>query len=160
MGLFSKKKNSPLQMGIPIKGKIVDITEVPDDVFAQKYMGDGVAIYPTEGKVYSPADGEIIVMAETGHAIGIRTKEGVEFLIHVGLDTVDMKGEGFKNLVAEGDKVKRGQSLLSFDLELVKERAKSTVSPIIITNMEAVERIEKNGLFESTDILITVFIKK
>jgi PTS system glucose-specific IIA component len=99
-------------------------------------------------------------MAETGHAIGIRTKEGVEFLIHVGLDTVDMKGEGFKNLVAEGDKVKRGQSLLSFDLELVKERAKSTVSPIVITNMEAVERIEKNGLFESTDILITVFIKK
>jgi sugar PTS system EIIA component len=143
----------------PMKGKIIDITEVPDAVFAQKYVGDGVAIYPTEGKVYSPVNGEIVLMAETGHAIGIRTKEGIEIIIHVGLDTVAMKGEGFENFINEGEKVKTGQLLLNFDLELVKERAKSTVSPVIISNMEVVEQIEKNGLVGDNGVLMTVFEK-
>lgn len=159
MGLFSKKKSGPLQMKAPMKGQIIDITEVPDSVFAEKYVGDGVAIYPIEGKVYSPVDGEIVLMAETGHAIGIKTKEGFEIIIHVGLETVAMKGEGFESLVSEGDKVSSGQLLLNFDLELVKERAKSTVSPVVISNMEVVDHIEKNGLAGDKHILMTVYEK-
>jgi PTS system glucose-specific IIA component len=159
MGLFSKKKKGPLQLTAPMKGQVIDITEVPDAVFSQKFVGDGVAIHPTEGKVYSPVDGEIMLMAETGHAIGIKTKEGFEILIHVGLDTVNMGGEGFENQISEGDKVKTGQLLLTFDLELVKTKAKSTVSPIVISNMEMVEQIEKNGLSGDNNIVMTVFEK-
>jgi PTS system glucose-specific IIA component len=159
MGLFSKMKKGPLQLTAPMKGQVIDITEVPDAVFSQKFVGDGVAIYPTEGKVYSPVDGEIMLMAETGHAIGIKTKEGFEILIHVGLDTVNMGGEGFENLISEGDKVKTGQLLLNFDLELVKTKAKSTVSPIVISNMEMVEQIEKNGLSGDNNVLMTVIEK-
>jgi glucose-specific phosphotransferase system IIA component len=159
MGLFSKTKKAPLQLTAPMKGQIIDITEVPDAVFSNKYVGDGVAIYPTEGKVYSPVNGEIMLMAETGHAIGIKTKEGFEILIHVGLDTVNMHGKGFENLITEGDQVKKGQLLMNFDLELVKAQAKSTVSPIVISNMEVVEQIEKNGLAGDKNVLMTVFEK-
>jgi PTS system glucose-specific IIA component len=160
MNLFSKVKKAPLQLAAPMKGQIIDITEVPDEVFANKYVGDGVAIYPTEGKVYSPVDGEIMLMAETGHGIGIRTKEGFEILIHVGLDTVNMNGEGFENLISEGDKVKKGQQLLNFNLELVEKKAKSIISPVVITNMEMVEQIEKNGLAGDKNVLMTVFEKQ
>lgn len=159
MNLFSKMKRKPLQLKAPMKGQVIDVTDVPDEVFAKKYVGDGIAIYPTEGKVYSPVDGEIMLMAETGHAIGIRTKEGFEILIHVGLDTVAMNGEGFENLISEGDKVRTGQLLLNFNLELVKARAKSTVSPVLISNMEVVEHIEKNGLMENKSVLMTIFEK-
>lgn len=156
MGLFFNKKKGPLQMIAPMKGQVIDITEVPDAVFSQKFVGDGVAIYPTEGKVYSPVDGEIMLMADTGHAIGIKTKQGFEILIHIGLDTVNMKGEGFENLVSEGDKVRAGQPLLNFDLELVKQQAKSTISPIVISNMELVEQMEKNGLAGDNSVLMTI----
>jgi PTS system glucose-specific IIA component len=159
MGLFSKTKKAPLQLTVPMKGQIIDITEVPDAVFSNKYVGDGVAIYPTEGKVYSPVNGEVLLVAETGHAIGIKTKEGFEILIHVGLDTVNMHGEGFEILISEGDKVKKEQLLMNFDLELVKAQAKSTVSPIVISNMEVVEQIEKNGLAGDKNVLMTVFEK-
>jgi len=159
MGLFSKTKKSPLQLTTPMKGQIIDITEVPDAVFSNKYVGDGVAVYPTEGKVYSPVNGEVLLVAETGHAIGIKTKEGFEILIHVGLDTVNMNGKGFENLISEGDQVIKGQLLMNFDLELVKAQAKSTVSPIVISNMEVVEQIEKNGLAGDKNVLMTVFEK-
>lgn len=159
MGLFFKAKKGPLKLTAPMKGQMIDITEVPDAVFSEKYVGDGVAIYPTEGKVYSPVDGEIMLMAETGHAIGIKTKEGYEILIHVGLDTVAMNGEGFENLISVGDKVRSGQLLVNFDLELVKARAKSTVSPIVISNMEMVEQLEKNGLSGDESVLMTVYEK-
>lgn len=159
MNLFHKAKREPLQLKAPMKGQIIDITEVPDAVFANKYVGDGLAIYPTEGRVYSPVDGEIILMADTGHAIGIRSKAGFEILIHIGLDTVGMNGEGFENLVSEGEKIRAGQLLVSFDLELVQHWAKSIVSPIVIMNMEVVERLDKNCLAGDQNVLMTVFEK-
>jgi PTS system glucose-specific IIA component len=143
-----------------MKGHVIDITEVPDAVFADKCVGDGVAIYPIEGKVYSPVDGKIVLVAETGHAIGIRTEEGFEIIIHVGIDTVAMQGEGFESFISEGDMVRTGQLLLNFNMELVKERAKSTASPIVISNMEVVGQIKKNGLAGDKSILMTVFKKE
>ena len=159
MSLFNRSKSKLLHMKIPMKGQIIDIAQVPDAVFANKYVGDGVAIYPTEGKVYSPVDGRIMLMAETGHAIGIGTKEGFEILIHIGLDTVAMNGEGFERLISEGDKVKAGQLLVNFDLELVKARAKSTVSPVVISNMEVVEKLDKIGLAGDQSVLMAVLGK-
>lgn len=128
----------------PIQGEIISITEVPDEVFSQKMMGDGFAIIPTEGKVYAPVDGEIINMFPTKHAIGIKSTGGMEVLIHFGIDTVKLKGEGFKALVNQGDKVKRGQLILEVDLEQVKQHVPSIVTPIIFTNLPNGVSVEIN----------------
>ncbi|WP_078381105.1 PTS sugar transporter subunit IIA [Sutcliffiella halmapala] len=127
----------------PISGKVTELEAVPDPTFSQKMMGDGLAIIPTEGVVVSPVDGEIVQFFHTKHAIGIRSKTGAEILIHVGLETVAMNGEGFEGHVKEGDKVKAGDKLISFDINLINEKASSTITPIIITNGEIVESLEK-----------------
>ena len=139
-GLFKKK--SGIELKAPLTGKIVPISEIPDEVFAQKMVGDGIGIDPTEGEVVSPVDGEVVQLFPTKHAIGIKTKDGLEILIHVGLDTVKMHGEGFEAFVKAGDQVTVGQKLLTFDLNLIREKAKSTITPFIITNVDAVDSIE------------------
>lgn len=144
IGLFKKNKDNSLMVISPIKGKIIDISEVPDVVFSEKMLGDGVAIYPIEGIVMSPVAGEVIHVMDTKHAIGLKSANGVEILIHVGIDTVDMKGEGFEVHVSEGDKVKLGDILLTFNLDKVKEKAKSTITPIVITNMDSIKGLEKS----------------
>jgi sugar PTS system EIIA component len=149
--LFGKKEVKKEETLIaPLTGKIVNIEEVPDPTFAQKMMGDGIAIEPTEGVVVSPVDGEIVQFFHTKHAIGIQSEAGAEILIHVGLETVSMNGEGFEGHVNVGDKVKAGDKLLSFDLELIKEKAASTVTPIVITNGDAVESLDKRAGSEAT----------
>lgn len=134
----------------PLKGKVVAITEVPDQVFAEKMMGDGFAIVPTEGMVVSPVDGKIVNLFPTKHAIGILSDNGREILIHVGIDTVNLKGEGFETLVSENARVVKGQPLLKVDLDYIKEHAKSTITPIVFTNLAAGEKIviEKQGNVE------------
>jgi len=157
LGLFKRHKNNPLILKSPIKGQIIDITDVPDAVFSQKIVGDGVAIQPTEGKVISPIEGEVLHIMDTKHAIGLKSTSGVEILIHVGVDTVEMKGEGFEIHVSEGDKVKTGQLLITFDLENVRKKAKSAITPIVITNMEEIESIEKlDGQQEEWIMKITI----
>ncbi|KZE63787.1 PTS glucose transporter subunit IIA [Fictibacillus phosphorivorans] len=149
--LFGKKEVKKEETVIaPLTGKIVNIEEVPDPTFAQKMMGDGIAIEPTEGVVVSPVDGEIVQFFHTKHAIGIQSEAGAEILIHVGLETVSMNGEGFEGHVNVGDKVKAGDKLLSFDLDLIKEKAASTVTPIVITNGDAVESLDKRAASEAT----------
>ncbi len=133
----------------PITGKLVNIEEVPDPMFAQKMMGDGVAIEPTEGKAVAPVAGEIVQVFPTKHAIGLKTKGGIELLLHIGLETVNMKGEGFTAHVKEGDKVNVGDTLVEFDLDLINEKATSTITPIVITNMEAVASLEKETAAET-----------
>lgn len=118
----------------PMAGKLLDISLVPDEMFSQKMMGDGVAIDPKEGKVYSPCDGTVATIFKTNHAVAIAADNGAEVLVHVGIDTVKMNGEGFRGLVKNGDKITRGQLLIEFDLEMVKTRAKSHITPIVITN--------------------------
>ncbi|MDM8533754.1 PTS glucose transporter subunit IIA [Clostridiaceae bacterium HSG29] len=137
---FLKKKKIILKM--PINGKLINITEVPDAVFSQKMLGDGFAIEPSEGIVYSPINGKVIQKFPTNHALGLETEEGLEILIHFGLDTVELKGEGFKNLVEVGDVITAGQALLEVDLEFLKENNKPSVTPIIFTNFDKIKKFD------------------
>jgi glucose PTS system EIICBA or EIICB component len=134
----------------PIKGEIKPITEVPDQVFAGKMMGDGFAIIPMEGTVVSPVDGKIINLFPTKHAIGIMSDNGREILIHVGIDTVNLKGQGFETLVSENDRIEKGQPLLKVDLDYIKKHATSTITPIVFTNLKEGERVTiiKSGLVD------------
>jgi sugar PTS system EIIA component len=159
--LFGKKEDAPSTVSIiaPLTGKVIPLEEVPDPVFSQKMMGDGVAITPSEGKVTSPVDGEIIQVFPTKHAIGIKAKNGAEILIHIGLDTVNMNGEGFTTHIQEGKKVKTGDLLVTYDLELVKEKARSIVTPIIITNSDQMTTTDKQEGSEVTSgdhVIMTV----
>ncbi|MCZ0754699.1 PTS sugar transporter subunit IIA [Anoxybacillus sp. J5B_2022] len=138
-----RKKAEKEAIVAPLTGNIVTLENVPDPVFAQKMMGDGVAIEPTEGIVVAPIDGEIVQVFPTKHAIGLRSKRGLEILIHIGLETVGMNGEGFEVHVQAGDCVKVGDRLITFDLSLVQQKAKSMITPIIITNSDAIEHIER-----------------
>ena len=101
--------------------------------------------------VYAPIDGEVAQMFHTGHAVGIRTKEGVEVLIHIGLETVSLEGEGFTTKVEQGDRVKTGQPLIQFSLDTVKEKAKSTITPVVVTNMDLVDSLAPK-LSEQVDV--------
>ena len=130
---------------LPIKGKLVPITEVPDEVFAGKMMGDGFAIIPEEGLVVSPVNGTILNVFPTKHAIGIQSEGGREILIHFGIDTVKLKGEGFETLINEGDVVKSGEPLLKVDLEYIEANATSTITPIVFTNLKEGEKIVINN---------------
>ncbi|TDM15416.1 PTS sugar transporter subunit IIA [Macrococcus bovicus] len=141
--LFGKEKaTKDIEIKAPISGQYVQIESIPDPVFAQKMMGDGFGIEPSEGLVVSPVDGEIINVFPTKHAIGVKAANDVEILIHVGLETVAMNGEGFNTKVSVGDKVQAGDELLEFDISLIKEKASSTISPIIITNGDVVEQFD------------------
>ena len=116
----------------PLTGKLMPLDQVPDDVFAQKVLGDGIAIVPENGKIFSPVDGEVTTVAETLHAYGFATEDGLEILVHVGLDSVALKGEGFKSHVQPGDKVKAGDLVAEVDLELLKSKNIPTVTPVIV----------------------------
>ncbi|MBS4174387.1 PTS glucose transporter subunit IIA [Bacillus sp. FJAT-49736] len=129
--LFKKAK---LEIYAPVDGEILPIEEVPDPVFSQKMMGEGIAVLPSNGGIHSPVDGSVIQVAPTKHAIGILAKDGTEILIHIGLETVALKGEGFTVKVSEGDKVSMGQLLIDVDLDFIGKNAKSTITPIVITN--------------------------
>ncbi|KMK76074.1 PTS sugar transporter subunit IIA [Alkalihalobacillus pseudalcaliphilus] len=147
-GLDKKNKQevtnevSSVQVMSPLTGSFVQISEVPDPTFSEKMMGDGVAIRPDNGQVVSPIDGEIIQLFPTKHAIGIKSKNGAEVLIHIGLETVKMNGEGFVAHVKEGDQVKVGDPLIDFDLELVKQKANSTITPMVITNQDDLKEVK------------------
>ncbi|MFV8828703.1 glucose-specific PTS transporter subunit IIBC [Alkalihalobacterium sp. APHAB7] len=137
----SADQGDKLQVAAPIKGKLLPITEVPDKVFAEKMMGDGFAIAPTEGLVVSPVSGKIINVFPTKHAIGILAHSGHEILIHIGIDTVKMNGEGFEVFVQEGDEIEQGQKLVTMDLALIEQKASSTITPIVFTNLKENEII-------------------
>lgn len=123
-------------------GTVIPLEEVPDEVFSQKIMGDGIAIEPSGSVVYAPADGEItVVMEETGHACGMKLKNGIELLIHVGVDTVSMGGDGFELLVKEGDIVKCGTPLIKFNKEKIKAADHPCTTMMIVTEEGKAEKI-------------------
>ncbi|WP_124727172.1 glucose-specific PTS transporter subunit IIBC [Staphylospora marina] len=124
------------EIASPMTGKLLSLERVEDAVFSQKLMGDGFAVDPEDGKVVSPVDGTVVNLFPTGHAIGLRTAEGHEVLIHVGIDTVKLEGKGFKTFVGEGDTVTRGQTLIEADLEFLREHAPSVVTPVVFTNLD------------------------
>lgn len=119
-----------------ISGSVIPVTDVSDPVFSSKAMGDGIAIRPDEQKITAPCDGEISMVADTGHAVGITLNNGAELLIHVGLDTVSLNGEGFRVLVKDGDKVKQGASLLEFDRALIEGKGLPTDCILVLTNTD------------------------
>ena len=116
----------------PLNGKAVALDQVPDEVFSGKVLGDGVGIIPSDGKVYSPVNGKISSVAETLHAYGFSSEDGLEILVHVGLDTVALKGEGFKSYVNEGDKVRVGDLVAEVDLELLKAKGINPITPVLV----------------------------
>ncbi len=125
-------------------GKVTTVLEIPDEVFSEKILGDGVAIIPTSNDIVSPVDGEIVQIAETGHAFCIKADDGVEILIHVGVDTVNLKGEGFKTCVKAGDKVKAGQIIGSADIDFIKDSGYPTYTAVLITNLGIIDKLDVN----------------
>ncbi|AXI10543.1 PTS sugar transporter [Oceanobacillus zhaokaii] len=146
--LFGKKETEKFLS--PLKGELIPITEVPDEVFAGKMMGDGFAIVPKDNTVVSPITGKVINIFPTKHAIGILADSGREILIHVGIDTVELKGEGFETLVGIDDHVEAGQPLLKVDFDYVGKNATSVITPVIFTNLNESETVtlEKQGAVE------------
>lgn len=139
----------------PLKGRTVPLDEVPDQVFSDKLMGDGLAIYPDNGEVVAPFDGTVELVFPTKHAIGLKSESGVEVLIHFGLETVGLQGEGFTVHVDSGDTIVKGQSLMTVDLDYIKTHAKSDITPIIVTNSGEHEiKTTHDGAVDTGEVLI------
>lgn len=152
------KKAKKTVISAPLNGAIIPLEEVNDTVFSQKILGDGTAILPAEGKVYSPVNGTVSSLFETKHAIGLTSDEGVELLIHIGIDTVNLQGKYFDAHVKTGDRVKTGDLMISFDQEAVQKEGYETVTPVLITNSDEFESISvtAEGVVRKGDGLLTV----
>ena len=122
-------------------GKAVHINEVPDPVFSDKVLGDGIAIIPSENKVVAPISGTIVQIADTMHAFCIESDDGLEVLVHLGLDTVKLKGKGFKCHVKTGQHVQTGDTVMDMDIEFIKNEGYNVITPCIITNMDKIKKI-------------------
>ena len=158
MGFFDRfKKDKGIELTAPMKGKCVSIKEVPDPTFAEEILGKGIAVIPQDGHVYAPADGKISTVFPTGHAVGITTADGAEILIHIGLDTVELKGEPFEQKVKEGQDVKKGDLLVVADLDKIKASGRETITPMIICNSHAYEQVET---FTGKDVETTDAVMK
>ena len=126
----------------PMAGKAVPISEVPDPTFAEGMLGNGIAIEPSEGKVYAPCDATVDMMFTTGHAVSLVADCGAEILIHVGLETVSLEGKPFTVHVANGDKVKKGQLLIEFDVAAIAEEGYDTITPVVVCNSDDFKTFE------------------
>ncbi|WP_018923917.1 PTS sugar transporter subunit IIA [Salsuginibacillus kocurii] len=137
--LFGKKSEpKDVQVFSPANGTFVDLTEVPDPTFSEKMMGEGFAVDPAEGKIVSPVKGKVTQVFPTKHALGIRSDEGLDLLIHIGLETVSLNGEGFEVHTSEGSSVNQGDVLVEFDMDKVNQDAKSTITPVVFTEADQI----------------------
>ncbi|MGL5007224.1 MAG: PTS glucose transporter subunit IIA [Plesiomonas sp.] len=152
MGLFDKLKKlvsddshdtGYIEIFAPLSGEIVNIEDVPDVVFAEKIVGDGIAIKPTGNLIVAPVDGTIGKIFETNHAFSIESDTGIELFVHFGIDTVELKGEGFTRIAEEGQRVKMGDPVIEFDLAVLESKAKSTLTPVVISNMDEIKEMVK-----------------
>ena len=139
--IFKKKEKTIVTIYSPINGKVIELKEVPDEAFAQKMVGDGCAIEPDKGIICSPIDGQLMNIFPTNHAIIFETIDGLEMIVHFGIDTVKLDGKGFQKLREPGP-IKIGDEIVKYNLDDIKDGVPSTRSPIIINNMEKVEKIE------------------
>ena len=164
MGLFDafkEKDTTPAPVTDDIvnigDGTVVDITEVSDPVFAGEMLGKGVGVQLNNGKVCSPVSGKVTVAFPTGHAYGIQTENGIEVLLHIGIDTVNLNGEGFKSKVKQGDTVRTGDVLVNVDLDLVKEKGYDSTVMVIITNTPDFKDVVKTtGSLAKGDVILHV----
>ena len=136
--LFKKEKT----LTSVANGKVIGITKVPDQVFSQKFLGDGFAVIPTTGEFFSPASGIVTDVTSTLHAYCITSDDGLEILVHIGIDTVELKGTGFKPLVKRGDRVTQGDAIASANLELIKEKGYNITTVVAITNTEKMHKFK------------------
>ncbi|EIJ69729.1 MULTISPECIES: PTS glucose transporter subunit IIA [Pasteurellaceae] len=149
MGLFDKlfgsknTKSVDVEIYAPLSGEIVNIEDVPDVVFSEKIVGDGIAIRPNGDRIVAPVDGVIGKIFETNHAFSMESTDGVELFVHFGIDTVELKGEGFKRIAQEGQSVKRGETIIEFDLAFLEQKAKSVLTPVVISNMDEISAMDK-----------------
>ena len=141
----------------PLEGKLIPMTEVPDETFASKALGEGVAVIPEKGCVYAPFDGEVEMVYDTGHAIGLVREDGMEVLIHVGINTVELGGKYYTAKVSNGQKIKKGDLLLEFDMDEIAKAGYSMVTPVIVTNSDEYEGLifKEHGRVEPGDRIIT-----
>lgn len=156
-----KKVPKELTLAAPVAGTAIDLTEVKDEVFSKLILGDGIAIEPTDGKVYAPFDGIVRVAYPTGHAVGIATESGAEYLLHLGIDTVDLKGQYFKSHVEQGMKVKQGDLLVEYDVDKVKAAGYDPTLMLIITKNDALDSVTplKQGPVKVGDKILDVKVK-
>lgn len=150
-----KKK---FEIKAPAKCKVIKLEEVSDEAFSRKIVGDGCAIIPEDNLICSPMDGEVILVFRTNHAIGIKSHEGIELLIHIGIDTVELDGKGFKSLVKVGDQVKVGTPLSKIDLDFIKANGKSIQTPVVITKGCIVTKV-KEGQRQLSDTIMKVILE-
>lgn len=136
------KKNYKLVA--PVDGKVVDLSQVPDQVFAEKMAGDGVAIETTGDTIVAPADGKVSMIFKTNHAFGITLSNGAEILVHIGLDTVALEGAGFERIAQEGQEVKAGDVIIKINREEITSKGYSLITPVLVTNPDIFKDIEGN----------------
>ena len=144
MGIFDKLfQGNKIEIASPVNGEIVPITQVKDDTFAQEMVGKGVAIVPSDGKFYAPADGQLVALFPTGHAFCINTNSGAELLVHIGIDTVKLKGQYYTIHATQGDAVKKGDLIVEVDLEGVKSAGYDVITPVLVSNFAKFSKFEK-----------------
>ena len=165
MGLFDflKKDKAEEWFNVysPLNGKVIDLSDVPDEAFAQRMIGDGCAIKPSNGSVFAPVDGDVDIF-DTNHAVSFEVPNGLEMIVHFGINTVQLKGQGFTRVCESNTLVKVGQELVKYDLEFLTNNAPSVKTPIIITNMDIVDRIDvvAKGEVKAGDLLMKIKLKK
>lgn len=153
--MFGRKKTVKGYISSPVRGETLSLDKVEDEVFSSKMLGDGIAVEPSSGDFVSPCDGKVASIAKTAHAYNIISNDGLEILVHIGIDTVELKGEGFEPKVTQGDEVKRGDALCKADIELIKSRGYSTVTPIVISNISELSFFDRHdGSVKEGDVLI------
>lgn len=156
---FSSQKYT---IASPLTGKLVTLDQVPDPVFSEKMTGDGVAIEPSDGKVVAPFDGKVIHLFETNHAVILESINRIQVLIHIGLDTVKMQGDGFSSHIQVGDAVKQGDLLIDFDRFKIKEAGHPAISPIVILNGDIVAEqkiLIKGSVRAGKDDILSIRLK-
>lgn len=134
----------------PVIGKPVALDTVADPVFAEGTIGKGAAVIPEQGKLYAPVSGTVIALFPSGHALGIQTEQGMEVLVHIGIDTVEMNGTGFESYISINDKVKKGQLLISFDIEKIKKAGYDPTVMVVVSNSENMGNIQKTDKTQVT----------
>ena len=158
--MFGKKEPKIVEIFSPIDGTILDLSEVPDEAFASGAIGDGIAIRPEGEAIYAPCDAGEINIFTTNHAVSFETEGGLELIVHFGVDTVTLNGEGFERIGTDGGSVQKGDRLVNYDLAYLKKNAKSIITPIVISNMEEVESIEKStGRVNVGDSILKITLK-
>ena len=154
-------KKRELSLVVPLNGKVVPLKEVPDPVFSQEMMGKGCAIIPSDGNIYSPVNGVVRMIAPTKHAIGLESENGLEILIHFGLETVALKGEGFEVLVGEGQEVKQGDLLIQANYMFMKENNINMITPVVITrSLDDIDLNFNYGELRAKDNLLSNILDK